>query len=126
VPARYNGIRSLPVFQSNAMWPPATHRDSPPPPVPSRDHPWVGQMIAFTGDSRCAVAGRKLDREASQAFARSAGMVVHERVTKKVQLLVDCDDGTVSGNQRKALEYGIPVVEERDFWTAIGLTTERT
>ena len=100
-------------------------RPEPPQPVPSRDHPWLGQLIAFTGDSCCAINGEKLDRVMSEVYARAAGMQVHERVTKKVQLLVDCDEQTVSGNQRKALEYGIPVVSEQEFWTTLGLTAER-
>jgi hypothetical protein len=100
-------------------------RAEPPMPVPSRDHPWVGQMVAFTGDSCYAINGQKIDRAMSEAFARAAGMEVHERVTKKVQLLVDCDDQTVSGNQRRAIEYGLPVVNEQEFWTALGLVVER-
>jgi hypothetical protein len=93
-------------------------------PVPSREHPWVGQTIAFTGDSRFATDGEKLDRETSEAIARNAGMEVHARVTKKVRLLVDCDDRGVSGDQRKAIEYGIRVIREIDFWTALGLPVE--
>jgi hypothetical protein len=96
----------------------------PPPPVPSREHPWAGQVIAFTGDNRCVIAGERLDRARSEELARVAGMEVHERVTKKVQLLIDRDDQTVSGNQRKAIEYGIPVVHEAEFWAALGLTVE--
>jgi hypothetical protein len=45
-------------------------------------------------------------------------------MTKKVQLLVDCDPATESGNELKALDYGIPVVAEREFWTALGLPIE--
>lgn len=101
-------------------------RPEPPVPVPSLDNPWIGQMIAFTGDSRCVIGGRKLDRETSERFARDAGIEVHERVTKKVQLLVDCDDETVSGNQRKAIKYGIRVIAEREFWTSLGLRVETT
>jgi len=92
--------------------------------APSSDHPWVGQLIAFTGDSRYAINGDKLDREASEALARKAGMEVHPRVTKGVELLVDCDDSGESGNQKRAIEYGIPVIREVDFWTALGLPVE--
>lgn len=92
---------------------------------PRTDHQWAGQMVAFTGDSRCIVNGRALDREASVALAEAAGLIVHERVTKNVQLLIDCDDRTVSGNQRKATEYGIPVIGEADFWAGVGVTVER-
>jgi len=96
-----------------------------PMPVPRVDHEWAGQLIAFTGDSRCVIGGNVLDREASMALAQAAGLTVHERVTKKVQLLVDCDTRTISGNQRKAIEYGIPVIDELDFWTRIGIEAQR-
>jgi hypothetical protein len=88
------------------------------------DHPWPGQMVAFTGDSRCSIAGIALDREGSAMLARKAGLHVHPRVTKKVQLLVDCDPGGESGNQLKAIEYGIPVVSESEFWAALGVVVE--
>lgn len=88
------------------------------------DHEWLGQVIAFTGDSRCIIAGMALDRSSCELIATKAGLSVHPRVTKNVQLLVDCDDRTESGNLRKAMEYGIPVIAERDFWTALGLAVE--
>jgi hypothetical protein len=99
-------------------------RSVPPVPPPANDHPWVGQLIAFTGDSRYAINGDKLDRETSEEFARKAGMQVHPRVTKKVQLLVDCDPDGVSGNQAKAIEYGIAVVSEGEFWAVLRLPVE--
>jgi hypothetical protein len=88
------------------------------------DHPWPGWMIAFTGDSRCTISGVALDRESSTLLAQRARMHVHPRMTKKIQLLVDCDPATESGNERKAIEYGVPVVAEREFWTALGLPIE--
>jgi NAD-dependent DNA ligase len=54
-------------------------------------------------------------------LANRAGIQVHPRVTKKVTLLVDCDPTSRSGNERKAADYGIPVVSEREFWAALGL-----
>jgi hypothetical protein len=88
------------------------------------DHPWAGWMIAFTGDSRCSVSGIALDRHASLAIANRAGLHVHPRVTKQVQLLVDCDPTTESGNEIKAIGYGTPVVTEREFWTALGVAVD--
>jgi hypothetical protein len=88
------------------------------------DHPWQSLLIAFTGDSTFRVNGFPLDRNACTVFAQHAGMHVHPRVTKKVQLLVDCDASGVSGNQAKADEYGIRVIGEREFWAAIGLPVE--
>lgn len=85
------------------------------------DHPWRGLMVAFTGDSRCAWQGMAIDRELATVIATKAGMIVHPRVTKKVQLLVDCDPGGTSGNELKALEYAVQVISETEFWTALGL-----
>lgn len=99
-------------------------REAPSAPIPSGDHPWAGQVIAFTGDSRYAIGGEKLDRARSEQLARAAGMEVHPRVTKKIQLLVDCDDRGASINQRKAIEYGVPVIREADFWAALRLPVE--
>lgn len=98
--------------------------EEPSPPAPSRDHPWVGRVIAFTGDSSCAIKGEKLTRETSAALARAAGMEVHARVTRQVRLLVDCDDRTISGNQRTAIAYGLEVITEREFWAALGLDVQ--
>lgn len=89
------------------------------------DHPWPGCMIAFTGESQMRLVGVEIDRDWATAIARKAGMHVHPRVTKKVQLLVDCDPGGESGNQLKAVEYGIPVIDEESFWRALGLPVER-
>lgn len=88
------------------------------------DHPWQGLMVAFTGDSRCAWQGMAIDRELATVIATRAGMIVHPRVTKKVQLLIDCDPGGTSGNQLKAHEYSIHVVSETDFWATLGIPTE--
>jgi hypothetical protein len=88
------------------------------------DHTWAGWMVAFTGDSRCAIAGVALDRASSIVLARRAGMFVHPRLTKKVQLLIDCDPTGESGNQLKAIEYGVPVVSEREFWAALDVPVD--
>lgn len=90
------------------------------------DHPWPSQLIAFTGDSTFRLQGVPIDRAAATVLAQRAGMQVHPRVTKKVQLLVDCDASGVSGNQAKAEEYGIPVINEHEFWAALGLPIEQT
>lgn len=85
------------------------------------DHPWVGQLITFTGDSHYSVGGFPLDRAGSEMLACRAGMSVHPRVTKKVRLLVDCGQCTTPGDEQKAVLYGIPVVAEQDFWAAFGV-----
>lgn len=88
---------------------------------PRTDHEWVGLLIAFTGDSGYSLNSVHLDRSAMHWLALRAGMTTHPRVTKKVQLLVDCDQTGVSGNHRKAEEYGILVISEGDFWSTLGV-----
>lgn len=88
------------------------------------DHPWPGLLVAFTGDSRFALKGVPIDRELATTLANRAGLHVYPRVTKKVQILVDCDPNRESGNELKALEYGIPVVDEKAFWEALGVPVE--
>jgi NAD-dependent DNA ligase len=82
-------------------------------------------MIAFTADSTCRIQGFQLDRQAAIMLAERAGLHVHPRITKKIQLLVDCDRSGVSINQSKAQEYGIPVVDELEFWMELGVPAER-
>ena len=88
------------------------------------DHRWAGCLVVFTGTSSCVMNGVAFDRYASEYLARRHGMLVHPRVTKKVQLLVDCDDETSSGKQRQAQQYGIPIVSEREFWGELGVGVE--
>ena len=88
------------------------------------DHRWAGQMVCFTGENRYAIHGMRLDREGSEMLARKAGMVTHPRLTKKVQVLVDCDPDIDTAKDRKAGEYGALVVDELTFWKELGLTVE--
>ncbi len=89
------------------------------------DHPWPAHLIAFTGDSCYSLGGMQLDRPSCDALARRAGLSVHPRVTKHVQLLVDCDQTGASVNERKAVQYGIPAVSEADFWATLGVHVQR-
>jgi DNA polymerase-3 subunit epsilon len=82
-------------------------------------------MIAFAGDSSFALGGLALDRPFSAALARMAGMTVHPRVTKRVRLLVNSDPSSASHSQAKAMEYGIPIVGEGEFWSALGVGVSR-
>jgi hypothetical protein len=92
--------------------------------IVGKEHPWVGYLIAFTGDSRYLLGDIPLDRETSKELACRAGMSVHPRVTKKVQLLVDCDPNGASINERKARQYGVPVISEAAFWAALDVDVE--
>ena len=76
----------------------------------------------WEGENRCQINGLPLDRPTSAILARKAGMTVVPRVTKKVQVLVNCDPGYPSGNAVKAQEYGISIVTEQEFGERLGLT----
>jgi hypothetical protein len=92
--------------------------------VVKTDHPWPDALIAFTGDSRYTLSGVALDRECSTMLAHRAGLHVNPRITKKVRLLVDCDPGTESGNELKAIQYGIQIISEADFWATLGIDVQ--
>jgi hypothetical protein len=83
-------------------------------------HPWMGKVVAFSGFG-LKLAGVTLDREAQRLLARLAGCVVAPRVTKKTQLCVNGELGVETTNTIKARDYGIPVLEEPDFWFALGV-----
>lgn len=89
-------------------------------PAVHRNHPWVDWLVAVTGDTRCTWRGHAVDREGLVHIADRAGIRVHPRVTKQVQLLIDCDPASVSGNEAKANTYGIPVISDREFFEQIG------
>ena len=64
------------------------------------DHPPAKYLIAFTGDSSYSLDGMPLDRATSEELARRAGLSVHPRVSKQVQLLVIATQpGCLSGKR---------------------------
>jgi hypothetical protein len=65
------------------------------------------------------VCGAALGR---QALARAAGLVVHERVTKALDVLVVADADSLSGKAAKARSSGTRIMAETSFWPAIGLS----
>ena len=86
------------------------------------DHPWVGQFIAFTGDSLCLLDGMALDRGTSEDAGtkpRGAGRPPpgHQAGSVAGRLR----SSLTSGNERKANQYGIPVIAEQEFWAALGV-----
>ena len=62
----------------------------------------------------CLAAGR----------VRAAGLVVHEGVTKALDLLVVADPNSLSGKAAKARTYGTRIMAETAFWQAVGLTPD--
>ncbi len=92
--------------------------------TPTEGHPWVGKVIAFTGHSQTTIHGVPIEREAQLMLARWVGCAVLPRVTKKVDALIAADLDEVTGNQQKANDYGIPIVSEVTFLTAIGIPSD--
>lgn len=87
-------------------------------------HPWAGQLVVFTGQSRTTISGALVDRGAQIMIARWVGCEVLSRITKKAQLLIVADPNDFTGNLQKARDYGIPVVQEPDFLRTVGIPPE--
>jgi hypothetical protein len=92
--------------------------------LPPASHPWAGQLIVFSGESRSTLGGALVDRSAQLLLAAWAGCEVLPRVTKKAQALVVADHRDLTANTQKARDYGIPIVDERDFLIGIGMPAE--
>jgi hypothetical protein len=84
------------------------------------DHPWHGQVVAFTGFGT-RLAGVTLDRDGQRLLARRAGCLIAQRLTKKVAVLVATDGDDETGQLARARDYGIPVVDEAEFWQTLGV-----
>lgn len=84
----------------------------------------AGMNVCFTGPSACSFGGRPLDRLTQEAVARKAGLIVLPRVTKKLQVLVLADPYVMTGKTVKAEEYGIRVMQELEFWRAVGVPVD--
>lgn len=67
-----------------------------------------GDLVVFTG-------AMDEPRDVWERRARTAGLVPHPAVTKRVRLVVAADPDSMSGKARRAESYGIPVVGETGF-----------
>jgi hypothetical protein len=59
--------------------------------------------VCFTGTLQTRVQGRLIEREQAEALPRAAGLVVHERVTKALDVLVVADPDSLL----RSVIYGI-------------------
>jgi DNA polymerase-3 subunit epsilon len=80
-----------------------------------------GKCVCFTGEFRCRYNGQLIPRELAEELAASAGLIVSDSVTKKLDLLVLADPHSQSGKAKKARRYGIRIMHEPVFWKAIGV-----
>jgi ATP-dependent Lhr-like helicase len=81
-----------------------------------------GLGVCFTGMLQARVGGAPMTRTHAQQLARAAGLVVHDRVTKTLDVLVVADPDSLSGKAQKARDYGTRIIAEAAFWQALGVT----
>jgi DNA polymerase-3 subunit epsilon len=84
----------------------------------------AGKRVCFTGESQCRLDGEPISRETAMELAATNGLIIAETVTKKLDLLVIADPLTLSGEAKKARQYGVRIVHEPVFWRALGLEVE--
>ena len=83
-----------------------------------------GKSVCFTGEFAASVNRRVPSREEVERIAKASGLKVVKSVSKKLEFLVAADPNTKSGKARTAREYGIPIMGEREFWSAIGVVVD--
>jgi DNA polymerase-3 subunit epsilon len=83
-----------------------------------------GKSVCFTGELLGCIGGSPISREQAEDLAAQAGLIVAERVTKKLNILVVADPLTMSGKAQKARQYGTRIMAEIAFWNAIGIAVD--
>lgn len=76
--------------------------------------PLSGKSFCFTGELI------SMKRAEAEKLVRAAGGMVRSSVTKDLSFLVTNDPGSGSEKNRKAREYGIPVISEKEFLAMLG------
>jgi DNA polymerase-3 subunit epsilon len=92
--------------------------------MPNSGESLAGKSVCFTGTLGGRIGGVVVTREVAEELARKAGMEVHPRVTKRLDLLVVADPNTMSSKARKAHDYGTRIMAEEVFWRAIAAPVE--
>jgi DNA polymerase III subunit epsilon len=101
-----------------------TDLPEPSSPTPSQTGSMRGLTVCFTGALECRLGGEKITRERAQELATNAGLVVHSRVTKSLDVLVCADPESMSGKAKTAREYGTRVLAETAFWPLIDVDVQ--
>jgi len=84
----------------------------------------AGKTVCFTGTMTGRIGGLPITRQQAQTLAERAGLVVRERVTKDLDILVVADPYTRSSKAEAARRYGVRIMAEAAFWRAIGVQVE--
>lgn len=88
------------------------------------DDTLVGKTVCFTGECICRLDGELITRERAAELATEAGLVAVETVTKTLGVLVVADPLSQSGKAKKARQYGIRILHEPVFWSAVGVVVD--
>jgi len=91
---------------------------------PPIEHRWAGKTVVFTGQGATTIHGVPVDRHAQVMLARWAGCELLPRLTKRTDALILADPNELTANLQRAREYGVEVVQEPDFFEAVGITPE--
>jgi len=84
----------------------------------------AGKSVCFTGTLVGRLEGSPITRDLAHQLATAAGLVVVDRVTKGLDILVVADPRTQSGKARQARKYEARIIAEAAFWRAIGVQVE--
>jgi len=84
----------------------------------------TGTTVCFTGALRATIDGYAVTREQAHEFARGAGLIVLDSVSKKLDVLVVADPQSASGKAKKARSYGTRIIAEAVFWQLIGVPVD--
>ncbi|WP_051876293.1 exonuclease domain-containing protein [Corynebacterium jeikeium] len=93
--------------------------DSPQTPLADQPDTWLGNFALKAGDRVTFTGAMELPRATWETRAQEAGLTVGG-VTKKSKLLVAADPESRSGKARKAIEVGVPIVNEATFARLLG------
>lgn len=77
--------------------------------------------VCFTGTIMSTVEGEVITRSYAKRLAEEAGLINKTGVSKGLDLLVIADPDSMSGKAKKAREYGVRIIAEREFWGLIGV-----
>jgi DNA ligase (NAD+) len=78
-------------------------------PPPEEAQPWRGLSFCFTGELSSMKRGQAEER------IKALGAQAKSSVVKDLSYLVTNDPGSGSGKNKKALELGVPIIDEEQF-----------
>ena len=81
----------------------------------------AAKSVCFTGTIMSTVQGEVITRAYAKRLAEQAGLVPKTGVSKGLDLLVIADPDSMSGKAKKARDYGVRIIAEREFWGMIGI-----